>query len=747
LTRRLVAAPIDRLKAKPWILVTCLLVVAATVGAAGWLILWWPVISHYRMATPSVDPGVIERHRHHPPDAALLTVADAAMMTDHPLTGTAAVAAARRLLQGELALPALPVLPIGPDFAPRDLSLGVPVQQLFTASLIVPDLLLRAHEHTPDPAFIVAAGRYLQGFIEFERRQATPTAFLWNDHAVMNRVSVLVRYWRAIRSTLRDAELPTLVHQHAVRIGASLSNPAFFVAPTNHGLMQNLGLLQLAAAFPALPEAAAYRRLALARLHQQLPFYINSEGVVLEHSAGYHFHGVVLTGHLVRVLTVMGQPVPANLRSAHDRSLAFLALLQRPDRSMPLWGNTYRYAWRLPRLLADDEDAWAAALRDRPSFGQFLPSAGAAVWWARDTPLGVSSHTFVTWGQFPGHGHPRAQDMSLLVWAGATDWITNSGYWPGNDPARERLADGWAGSNAPHFIGEVAHAVRTTKVLAQSDAGDWRFVDLARGINGGAPTLRRQVLQWKGSLWLILDSHEGAGNGPMRVVWTTAPEVQAIAHSKGRFELRRDGSALNLMLSIHGAPGISASLLRASQDPFGGWVAQDRRVVAASSIDARAAHAPGVMATVARLSSGAGSNADGEITTRLVSPDQWTVSVPHAGQIVTFARSGAELTIAQRGADAATRATLAPGPDVSDEHQGIARAVAAVRAQYPRIKTYEEQRQRVFDVLAALWASFVLACLLTGLRWPRVRNVGFALAAPLWLAAVTWASWVYLPVG
>ena len=710
-----------------------------------WAMVWWPVIWHYRVVPTALDPAVVSVHRTQPAESVLATVADASLVTDHPLTGVAAVIAARRLLRGELALPALPVLRINPGFAAADLLRGVPVQQLFTASLIVPDLLMRAYEEVPDPEFLAVAGRYLQGFVEYERRQWLPTGFLWNAHAVTNRVAVLARYWRLTRTgEASNPTIPQLLHQHAQRLGAMLSNPSMFVANTNHGVMQNLGLLELAAAFPALPQAAQYQRLALDRLAKQLPFYLSSEGVVLEHSAGYQFHGAVLTGYLVRVLQASGAAVPSELQVAHQNSLAFTARLQRPDRSMPLLGNTYRYAWRLPRLLSVDSDAWDAALRKRESFTNIFPMAGAAVWWSRETPVGRPSHTVVTWGQFPGHGHQRAQEMSVLIWADGTDWSTNTGYWPADDSSGEEMAAGWDGGNAPHVIGELAGAMRNTVVRAQSQANDLRFLDLERSVANGGPRLRRQVLAWKGALWLVLDSYEDSARRPLRVVWTSAPETRAVALDPRRFEFRRDGGASGLALFVQGSPGVTSNMLRGSRSPFGGWVAFDRRAVPAPSIDARLDDPSGWMLAIAQLVSGDRPSAGAAIAAQFKTPEEWKISVPQQEGELTFARQGVELSVTHQSSGRADKIDLSLGADVSAEHRHIAAAGAMVRSEYPRVKTYEHQRGQSVTALSMLWFTLLGATLLGAYRWAHVKGAIFAGSGLSWLLVVWWVTFVYL---
>ncbi len=711
----------------------------------GRLLVWWPVFTHYRVTPAAPTPAIIELHRALPSDGVLGAVAQASMLTDHPLGGEAAVVAARRILAGELALAALPVLPIGRNFDPVDLERGVPVQQLFTASLIVPDLLLRAYEHTPDPAFLAAAQRYLRDFIDYERGQWRPTGFLWNAHAVSNRVPVLARYWKLARAASSDgAAMAARVHLHALRLGGLLSKPSLFVANTNHGVMQNLGLLELAAAFPELPQAAGYQRLAMERLAKQLPFYISSEGAVLEHSAGYQFHGAVLTGHLVRVLQAGGHAVPPELQAAHKRSLDFLARLQRPDRSLPLIGNTYRYAWHLPASLSVDATAWDTHLRERPSFTQAFPVAGTAVWWSRETPVGPPTHTVVTWGRFAGHGHQRAQEMSVLLWAGGTDWITNSGLWPGDDPAGANLAEGWAGGNAPHVLGESHGTARTTTVRAESRNDALRFIDLERRVAGDGPRVRRQVLQWQGGLWLVLDSYADSAGRPLRVLWTAAPETQAVPLGPRRFEFRRDGSGLDLALSVAGSAGVTTTYLRGSRAPFGGWVAFDRRAVPAPAIDARLAQPSDWMVTVARLVPSGQSGGDPIASARFGSAEDWQVTLMQADGALTLERRGAELLVTRPSATSAERLALEPGTAVHDAHDEISKAGSAIRAEFPRIKTLEPERARVEPVLGLWWAALAAALLLAAGRWPRARWRLAIGANGAWMAAALYASWVYL---
>jgi len=675
------------------------LLVLGVGNAVVWGPLWW----HFRVDVAAVPAAVMQRHRQLPSDAVLATVAEASMITDHPLRGDTAVRAARRILAGELALPALPVLPIENGFVPSQLERGVPVQQVFIASLIVPELLLRANEHEPDPAFVQAASRYVQGFAAHEAQVAFPTGLLFNEHPVANRAAVLARLWRQVRATADEA-LARDVHTMAVRAGEMLARPAHFVAATNHGVMQNVGLLQLAAAFPTLPQAERWREVALHRLAGQMPAYIGSDGGVLEHSAGYHFHGVVLSGYIVRLLDAMGQPVPPAWRQAHQASRDYLATLQRPDGSLPAIGNTYRYQWRLPPLVDPDATAWARSLQNRPGFTRSFPVTGTAVWWDAGTD-GSGVQTVIPWGWFPSHGHLRAQEMSLLIWSAGTDWSTNTGYWPNSDAVGFDIANGWGGGNGPHVIGEPWQSQRRTVVRGQLQQDGLRLLDLERVVDNG-PLVRRQVLHWKTNRWLVLDSYQDAQNRPLRVVWTAAPETVQAPAGERAFAWQRPDTGLRFTLAVDGSDGVAAAPLSGSREPFGGWVAFDRKAVPAPAVDTRLPSPQGWMLATLDLSGAADGAAQRARMLRYAGPERWSLQWPAPAGTVTVTRHDDKLTIDDAGA-ASQSLRLNAGPVVDSERAAIQAAGDALRTEYPRFRTGEDVRRERSLLLGVLW---LMAC-------------------------------------
>ena len=85
------------------------------------------------------------------------------------------------------------------------------------------------------------------------------------------------------------------------RSGRLLSEPSNYRWRTGHGVIQNLALLQIAAAFPSLPDSPRLKAVAVERFQAQMNYYVGREGVTLLHSAGYHFTGTYFLGMALRL--------------------------------------------------------------------------------------------------------------------------------------------------------------------------------------------------------------------------------------------------------------------------------------------------------------------------------------------------------------------------------------------------------------------------------------------------------------
>jgi hypothetical protein len=497
-------------------------------------------VLRYRVRPADITAEVVQEARQAPVDSVLselkefrLTpgVGQIVFLNVGPSDTQELVRVAEGLVRGTAAFPGYPATRIGMPFDSRDLESVPPAWRLPQASLALPRALLDAYDATGRDEFLASARDMVVKWGAFERRTWLPRGLLWNDHAIAARVGVLTELWRLYRHHPSfEPAIGKAILQQVERHAELLAKPSLFTVATNHGVMQNLALLHVAVAFPMLPDARRYRELALQRLRNQVPFYIDEDGVVLEHSAGYQRLGVELIAMACRYLTLLQQPIPEEWRGKYERAQNVLAALRRPDGSLPSFGDTDGATDDVGPLIGLLDGDRIGALQHAPRWtpGRSLnlfPVAGYAIWW---DGLGQSPdpralrQTVVTWSYFPGHAHKNADEMSVVMWAGGQPWWTNVGYWPYTMAGRSD-AESWAGANAPHLINE---STESQKHDARSYGWSHRLgvVDLERS-GPGNHRARRQVVHIKPDVWLIVDHVTGDDTLKTITAWTTSSDV------------------------------------------------------------------------------------------------------------------------------------------------------------------------------------------------------------------------------
>ncbi len=458
-------------------------------------VIWIPEVQHYRSPEVEITEPMVEAARRTPADPVLTEIREFAFLPIEGRTHEVEVSLAEAMLDGRLALPGLPEAQFTVGFAAEDFDHLPAALQLWYAGWIVPDVLLGAYVDTGREEFFVAARDFIASWDAFERGAWLPVGLLWNDHAVAARAQVLVEYWRIARSR-PDSRLDTgrAVLAQAARYGWFLSNPGHFTFATNHGLMQNLGLLELVLAFPGLPDAPDYERIALQRLGEQLPYLIDDVGAIRENSAGYQAFDLRILAMTFRCMTLLGQTVPPAWAAQYSAATRFLGTLLRPDATLPASGDTDGAPADLPPVTDVDAAGIAGPLR---AFDVAAPAATDTLdpdggYWLRWTGLDArpsmvgSSQTVAVWTRPPAPGHKHADDMSVLLWSDGVSWLTSVGYWPYDDVNR-RLAESWEGSNAPHLVGESPTSNRTVEVLGSAAAPGLAALDLERTGPGKLP--------------------------------------------------------------------------------------------------------------------------------------------------------------------------------------------------------------------------------------------------------------------
>ena len=547
--------------------------------AAVVLLIWLPVVSYHAVPNVSIEDPFVEAARHDPDDEVLEEIADFDLLAIDNRTREVEISVAEGILRKELALPGLDSAPISLPFSPDDLERLPSDLQLFFAGYVVPDFLTAAYEDTGRAEFIAMARDTILAWDRYERTAWLPKGYLWNDHAIAARVRVLGEFWRLYRQRADyEADVGRAVLEQAARYREILADPGHFTFSTNHGLMQNVALLDVELAFPTLPDGDRYRHLALDRLGQQLSFLMDEDGVIRENSAGYQSFGLNVLGMAFRSMTMLDTAVPAEWVSKYERGLAMLARLERPDGTLPASGDTDGSSRRgYPQVTEVDGLGASGPLHPRAATRpdrewSVHPAAGYSIEWdgLRSWPDPANlGQTVVTWTRPPAPSHKHADELSVLVWSKGVSWLTSVGYWPYGDPGRAD-AESWSSSNAPHLVNEPSGSERVASLLSAGWNAQSSALDLERR-GPGTYLARRQVVHVKPDLWVIIDHVQADSTARNETIWTLAPEVRA----------RRDGvtdsyaletpDGLGARLTVLGSPGTVIRDFRGSKNPFAGW--------------------------------------------------------------------------------------------------------------------------------------------------------------------------------
>jgi hypothetical protein len=718
--------------------------IAGVVCAA--LLVWSPEIGAYWVWPSAPQDAAVDRARIEPADALLEEIARqrlglAVVPKSTPAREHAEIlrAAERLLMSGEVQFPKQPAIRVHVPFGAANLDAGPPTHQLYIAGMGTVDLLLQAYRISADERFLRAAREEVIAFAEVDRRALVPRGFLWNDHALANRLSILTDFWQLVRRRADlDGASATQVLALAARTAERLAKPALFTYRSNHGVMQNVALLQYAAAFPSLESTPRMRALACARLKGQMEFYVSPEGPVLEHSAGYHEFGRYMLATSIRLFEINRCDIPPEWHRKLELAREFSSLLRRPDGSLPALGNT-------------DYEEFAESYGDQvagaPERSYALyPVSGFAVWWK-----GLStwprteglSQTVVTWSNYPSRAHKRADDMSVLIWAGGYSWLGNTGYWP-YGAAGFDAAQGWRGSNAPHFAGEAVAGDRPARLRGAVDSGRVRAIELERQVAHPAGVLRRQIVDVDGATWLIADSFSGSGVLQVDRIWTTLPETQVVTLADHAFLLRLAGAPTAGRLTIVGQLAQPPELVRGRLEAFGGWIVRRGLPTAAAAFSVRQSAPDRPVISVLEL------GREGELRGGALpilapgaSTDRWQVSLTtqHGPTRVDW-RDG---SLSVRFADGAElKATLSVPKVSDDERDAIVAAYHRVAQAYPRFRDLTYYRFRITYLGAGLLV-FQEAVMLVARRWfnRAVVTLRF-LAAASWFAFGLLAALWYL---
>lgn len=274
-----------------------------------------------------------------------------------------------------------------------------------------------------------------------DHNQTPPGAsrYAWNDHAVAARLGNLCWLWELYRTS--DAPglgfsrlLLELIHSHAEFIASGVN----YNGKSNHGLMQNLALLEAAALLPEFEQAQRWRAIVAERMQAYMRDNFSPEGFHLEQAPAYHGFVVNRIGIMLRFLRINELPKLSGLDQEMRRAASVTPFLLRPDGlyvgigdSWILSPRNYKAEWK--RWWGADIPSVAGSTSPTPRSepGEFVLSfdAGYAIFTAYDIAASKpdpDTHVFYKCNAFK-YAHNHADALSFVLYGLGRDWLIDSG--------------------------------------------------------------------------------------------------------------------------------------------------------------------------------------------------------------------------------------------------------------------------------------------------------------------------------
>ena len=742
-----------------WVEFPKALAISVLVAGLVWASIWLPELAHWYVKPALLTSTAADRARTVPIQNVLNEVA-AMHLGAVSVDPESVVSIADQILRGSLSLPGFASMPLTLPFSENDLIRGLPTFQLAVASLVSADILLDAYRASGHEAYFQQARDVIVSFARHEAAQWVDLGLMWNDHAIAARTPVLVKFWARYRiHPSFDPAVAQTVLNLVSRSAQLLAKPSFYAWRTGHGIVSNAALLQIAVAFPELPDVASIRRIAAERFSRHLTYWINEEGVTLLHSAGYHSPG--LFGMMLRLYTLNGIRIPEAWWTRYAKALAFDVQLRRPDDTLPMFGDTLSTPRQLGMITArnhsdDTAGPLSARMHTVPvnTFASY-PVAGHAIWWDGLTPSdpihAIAAQTVMTWSYHPGLGHKMADELSMVLWAGGRTWLTNGGYWPYGVPGRDQ-AESWGASNAPHILGETKHSARHSRLRSLGQGGGVSFIDLER-VGPAGYTVRRQIIRLANHhSWVVLDHSLDSSAQKTTTHWTLYPDLSATQLAgDGQYQVIAPGSRWGMQLSFVGSPGHQTSLASGQKSPFAGWAVMDRTPTPASTIVVTQPSQDSWSLATLTLTAHAGDG-DPFPAARMAhwkDADHWVAVVPTPSGEVMLTRDGYQILLRQPeslGNEAMTVIGLEPQEAPVAALHAVREGMQWASENYKKFRELISYRVAITQWLLAILIGQELVFFFMRHRLARVVRVGRVTSWFFWAIGGMWLSLMYFTV-
>lgn len=242
---------------------------------------------------------------------------------------------------------------------------------------------------------------------QYDPATFTPT-FLkmrWNDMAAGYRTGALVYFVQRLAPLPEKEDTWKLLLQQIEGHYLYLKEEKYWAKYSNHGFYQSMGLYNIGACLPELPQAHEACRIAQQRIEYFLDHSFSEDGIWLEHSPTYH-HSMLRLLRLFASFANFPRPLHAKLIRLANLGEEALKWMVQPDKTLAPWGDS------ADAIL--DMQLAQSALSGAQGSHTSLP-AGMAFY--RSTKSPQHSCYFSQMAAFHSRAHKHLDALSFIWWA------------------------------------------------------------------------------------------------------------------------------------------------------------------------------------------------------------------------------------------------------------------------------------------------------------------------------------------
>jgi Heparinase II/III-like protein len=383
----------------------------------------------------------------------------------------------------------------------------------------------------------------------------------------------------------------------------------------NHGLKQDLEILDIGCAYPASAFGGQALKWRQAARQQMLASFapnrlgpaVDAQGATNEQATGYARFTYYLWTQAEQQLAACGYQPPAWITSRIALMATFLAQATQPDGNLVQIGDTYVEPPGPTPGIGLQGTGSQATVGSPPAQRVAVYTAGYIFGRSTWRPFGAASFYSLRFG--PGrqiHGHD--DHMSLTYYARGRNLLVNAGHTGYEDTAYRAYLQSPEASNVLVMPGVPFSGSARTDLIRQIIGPDGQFFEFADTAFGGNPRERSVYVSQRPDLILVFDRASGAAI--YQQLWHLDPALTVTKVTRSYAVATAPGTQLEIcQIPLPGQliPRGSTQVIRGQTNPYQGWVSHQmlQRIPAPVITMTRTGSSTAMLTLIAPFSPGA----------------------------------------------------------------------------------------------------------------------------------------------